>query len=274
MGTNTIPSATSGTTIPASHHNAIKSALAENLVPRNTAGNATDLAGSFGSSTYRWLAGFFRRLFIGTASSSSNNIKIHRGGNQLMQILPGDDTTDDGVEATTIAQLDSRVINKTSLGGAGNAGRIGLDTLYKNLNFDDGSTWHRTVRGNYWLGSPSGVINPVTTTWADIANNSFTITSTGLPLFFTFIVGKIILLPGTGSLAEGLVQIRLLRDTTQVGIFEVRIPEYADVPASIFSFFEVPPATTATYVYKTQVRTSIVNQNSTVASMVLLAKEF
>ena len=54
MGTNSIPTATSGNIIPKEHHNAIKEALSDDLVPRNTAGSPTDEAGDLGSSSYSW----------------------------------------------------------------------------------------------------------------------------------------------------------------------------------------------------------------------------
>ena len=73
MGSNTIPAAVSNNVIPASHHNSIRSALAENHVPRNTAGVATNEGGSIGESAFRWLQGFFKTVFIG---SVADNISI------------------------------------------------------------------------------------------------------------------------------------------------------------------------------------------------------
>lgn len=52
MGTNNIPSATDGNPIPASDHNSIQEALANDIVPRNTSGAPTANQGDLGSSTY------------------------------------------------------------------------------------------------------------------------------------------------------------------------------------------------------------------------------
>jgi len=55
MGSNNLDSAVSGATIPPEHHNSVKEALASNQVPRNTSGVATDLAGSLGEDSLRFL---------------------------------------------------------------------------------------------------------------------------------------------------------------------------------------------------------------------------
>ncbi len=52
MGIANIPSATDGTPIPASDHNAIANALKGDLVPRNSSGNATANAGNLGTNTF------------------------------------------------------------------------------------------------------------------------------------------------------------------------------------------------------------------------------
>lgn len=51
MGTNTIPSAVTGETIPQEHHNSIKEALGNDLVPRDTDGIATANQGDIGTSS-------------------------------------------------------------------------------------------------------------------------------------------------------------------------------------------------------------------------------
>lgn len=52
MGTNTIPTAADGTAIPASDHNSVQEAMANDIVPRNTSGVPTANQGDLGTSTY------------------------------------------------------------------------------------------------------------------------------------------------------------------------------------------------------------------------------
>ncbi len=73
MGASNIPQATPNTTIPADDHNALRSALIGDYVPRNSSANAEDVAGSLGQSAFRWLQGYIRTLFIGQVA---DNISI------------------------------------------------------------------------------------------------------------------------------------------------------------------------------------------------------
>lgn len=84
MGTNTLPSASSGTVIKASHHNALRTAFLEDIVPRATGGNALMEAGSLGSPTLRWLNLYATKLFVG-----SNNIEISMLNNELIFKIAG-----------------------------------------------------------------------------------------------------------------------------------------------------------------------------------------
>lgn len=76
MGTGSIPSATGGNIIAPTDHNALKAALIQTFVPRNAAGVAEDVAGSLGSSIYRWNFAYIVQMFIGAAS---NNLKMYEG---------------------------------------------------------------------------------------------------------------------------------------------------------------------------------------------------
>jgi len=55
MGTDPITAASDGTVIPAADHNSLRSAFLEDLVPRNTSGIATTLAGDLGTSSLEFL---------------------------------------------------------------------------------------------------------------------------------------------------------------------------------------------------------------------------
>ncbi len=89
MGTANIPAATDGTPIPAAHHNSLRDAELVHKVPRNSSGNATDLAGSMGTSIYRWLMGYFQGLTIGVAA---NLVRIAESSGVLQFYFSGSNT--------------------------------------------------------------------------------------------------------------------------------------------------------------------------------------
>ena len=81
---------------------------------------------------------------VGTSSTASENIKLHRRGAAIMQLVPGDDATSDGSTATSLAQLDSKILNVAGVGSlptAGQTGRVAFVTDVKKLYVDDGTTW-------------------------------------------------------------------------------------------------------------------------------------
>lgn len=84
MGLITIPAAVAGAIIKAANHNAIRTALTEDFVPRTTAGNVLMEAGSLGSATYRWLNLYATKLFVG-----SNNMEISMLNNELIFKIAG-----------------------------------------------------------------------------------------------------------------------------------------------------------------------------------------
>lgn len=91
MGTNTLVQATDGDVIPASDVNQFVTAFIENIVPRNTSRVPSDLAGQVGTSTYRFIRGYIRDVFIGTASA---NLKIYEGATNEIW-LERDNTSSD-----------------------------------------------------------------------------------------------------------------------------------------------------------------------------------
>lgn len=84
MGLITIPAAVAGAIIKAANHNAIRTALTEDLVPRALAGNVLNEAGSLGSAVYRWLNLYATKVFVG-----SNNIEISVADSELVFKIAG-----------------------------------------------------------------------------------------------------------------------------------------------------------------------------------------
>src|SRR4051812_26816518 len=74
MSDITLPLKIDGQTIDASWFNTIRDALGGDLIPRNTSGIATDLAGSLGTSSQRWVNVYLRNLLL--ADSGVNSITL------------------------------------------------------------------------------------------------------------------------------------------------------------------------------------------------------
>lgn len=76
MGTNTLTARVDGDYIPAEDHNELVQALITEFVPRNASRVPTDLAGSLGTSSFRWDFAYIQRILVGLAA---NNLKIYEG---------------------------------------------------------------------------------------------------------------------------------------------------------------------------------------------------
>ncbi len=76
MGTNSLSTQSDGTVINASDINQYKTALNEDLNPRNTSGVVTTNGGSLGSSSYEWL-----KAFIASGHWNAGDIKAHHSYN-------------------------------------------------------------------------------------------------------------------------------------------------------------------------------------------------
>lgn len=78
--------------IPATHHNANRSAMTEDFVPRNSSAVATDAAGSIGTSAFRWLIGYLKTLYVGSVAdnisitSNTSDCIIKVGGTERARI--------------------------------------------------------------------------------------------------------------------------------------------------------------------------------------------
>lgn len=115
-GTNTLPVET-GQVIQKSHVNKFQTALAGSLVPRNSSGVATSLAGGLGTSTYVFDTSYLDELYIGTPA---NLLRLYDNGGDL-EITAGGTTaaariTSDGIDGTTLEDAsvsDTKFTNAT-----------------------------------------------------------------------------------------------------------------------------------------------------------------
>jgi hypothetical protein len=92
MGSGSLTTETDGDTASASDVNQYKSALLEDIVPRNSSGVATDQSGSLGTSALRWLNAYIAKWIIGTVASGlsieedSGKIAFFVGGSKVAEI--------------------------------------------------------------------------------------------------------------------------------------------------------------------------------------------
>lgn len=84
MGTNSIYSVTNGTTIQDADINQYRTALVDDIVPRNSAGIPTDESANLGSSIHEWL-----RAHIASGYWSLGDIKPHHSYNGVAPIGQG-----------------------------------------------------------------------------------------------------------------------------------------------------------------------------------------
>ena len=149
MGTNNIPAAVDSTIIPADHHNKIRTALIGDVVPRNASANASDAAGSIGTSAFRWLQGYIKTLFIGAVG---DNISLSASGGSLIISVGGN-------ESAKFPSTNRFLPSGMTVGFAG-SGDIGTEWL-----LCDGREINRTTFANLFtaIGTTHGEGNATTT---------------------------------------------------------------------------------------------------------------
>ena len=83
------------------------------------------------------------KLVIGNSGTVTDNLRLHRGGVGILQLVLGNDVTAEGTLATTLGQLGLRVTNflSTAKPVVGNAGRIIYTTDLNTVYVDTGSQW-------------------------------------------------------------------------------------------------------------------------------------
>lgn len=87
------------------------------------------------------------KLVVGNDVTPANNVRIHKSVGAILQDVPGNDTTLDGVAATTLAQRSVRDENQLNAGlpANGNIGRTVYVTDQQVAAVDDGSNWRRLI---------------------------------------------------------------------------------------------------------------------------------
>lgn len=106
--------------------------------------NSTDGQAKLDDGTnYRALLRNDLKAIIGNNGTPNNNIRFHRGANEVLQFLRGGDSTAEGSLSTALAQISGRLENYafSSLPAAGNAGRVAWVTDQGIARVDNGTTW-------------------------------------------------------------------------------------------------------------------------------------
>lgn len=83
------------------------------------------------------------KAVFGTDGTASNNIRFHRSKAETLQIVPGDDVTAEGSNATSIGQIAARAVNHTNATrpAVGNTGAIIYNTDAGRFEGDSGVAW-------------------------------------------------------------------------------------------------------------------------------------
>lgn len=102
MGTNNLATKNDGDIIKSDDPNQFKTAFDLDLVPRNTSGAPEDIQGGLGTSLFRWLNAFVKKITVG---DSNNLVTIEESASALLfKFLGtiGGRITVDGIDGTTI----------------------------------------------------------------------------------------------------------------------------------------------------------------------------
>ena len=232
MGSNTLTTYNPNDVISEDTVNQYKTALNENVVPRNSSGVATDVRGGLGTSVYRWATSYFQKLFIGTAS---NNNTIEESGTNI--VVSSGTGVDIKINSTTKCSINSN----------------GIDRQY--LSEHEIST-----------GSMPSSFAITGITYVDVTGLSATITTTGKPVIVNFQPPST-----TGgemycrvkSLTRDTIfgDIRILRNSTQITAFRAGIKasgitdvEYYFTPFTFIDDNNGSGLAAGTYTYKIQFR--------------------
>ena len=84
-----------------------------------------------------------QKIILGNNGTAANNVRLNRSANGVIQVVPGDDATAEGSDATSISQISARMENFTDAGkpAAGNAGRVVWLTDLLSAQVDNGTSY-------------------------------------------------------------------------------------------------------------------------------------
>jgi hypothetical protein len=116
------------------------------------------------------------KAVVGNSGTAANNIRLHRGANQVLQQVLGNDVTAEGSLSSALAQSSSRVENYTDAGkpAFGNAGRLVYLTDLFQLLLDVGTSWVSFVDTNstQTLSNKTIDLGTITNSTMDVSANT------------------------------------------------------------------------------------------------------
>jgi len=112
MGSNNLSSRSNTQIVQAADVNQYRTALNQDVVPRNSSGVATDVGGGLGTSLLRWATSYIRDLYIGAFSSTLRIYEGSAGDAGKLLLTAGAATNPVKIEATG---LDGATIKAASI---------------------------------------------------------------------------------------------------------------------------------------------------------------
>lgn len=229
MGDNTLTTKSANDIISEDDVNQYKSAFNQDVVPRNTSGVATDVAGGLGTTLLRWATSYIQKIFIG---SVSNNNTIEEVANDLE--ISSD--FDINLDAGSGREIDLRFAG-TALGSGITASGINRDMLGDNVAvqsanielFQTTSSTFITVGDDI---TPANELSRTITTNGSSVHLAL-VSSTGANLLIS---------AASGDVGE----FGFFRDSTQLSQYRVN----NEIISNSFTHIDSPSAGTYTYTVK------------------------
>lgn len=88
------------------------------------------------------------KAIIGNNGTANNNVRFHRGANEVLQLVQGGDATAEGSLSTAIAQISAKQEGyaAASKPAAGNKGRLVMETDTNLIKVDDGAAFQELLQ--------------------------------------------------------------------------------------------------------------------------------
>jgi len=252
-------------------YNELNNALEGNIVPRNTSGVVTNEAGSVGTDTYKWLDGRFQNVYGYTKlqvglpawnniiNSTSTNLNIKRNNLDILDAS----NSELRLKRDNVAVLYANVTNTDIYVAGILKGRFTSTGMSGTYLTDDTTPKRKMVP----LGQQTSAQSSFSTnsaSFVDATGFSISITTTGRPVFITLKHAEGELDPASINVstvsdnsATGFV--RIMRDSTQVALYQIRTSSDGldnaasiSLPSSVVNTLDIVGA--GTYVYKIQLK--------------------
>lgn len=250
MGTNTLTTGADGAVIPASIINQYKTALNENVVPRNSGGAATDIEGDLGTSSLRWKNAYIQKIIVGLASS---NVSIEEASSVLSHAIDGTvrEQLGDSTKIVNVTDNHSFQINGTEKLVVDNDGADGqylkAGSVATAAVADGAVTRAKTTSNHIESASCGTYTNTTAGAWETVTNFTVAITTSGNPVLLTINPFGVAPLYSQANNSFTATFMRYERDGGSLGRMVVFSGGSSFYPTSMVDF---PPAGVHTYKFQ------------------------